>query len=129
MIMNRQTLEAVALARTGFDRSCQHSSEGAGGRTAEPERLHTLFAVAERYPDLKANRIPCASEAHFRTGRAQSPTAAILHDDVATYNTRIAQLPEVFLARQMSCGPGSCSGQRPGSSAGEMSWRRAQGTA
>ncbi len=101
----RQTLEAVALART--------ASIGAASIPQKAQAdlrltgaLHTLFAVAERYPGLKANQNflalqKCISELEERIADRRE----FFNDDVATYNTRIAQLPEVFLARQMKLRP------------------------
>ena len=68
--------------------------------------LRSLFAVAENYPQLKANenflrlqnRI---SELEERIADRRE----FFNDDVNTYNTRIAQLPEVFLASFMNLKP------------------------
>ena len=68
--------------------------------------LRGLFAVAENYPQLKANenflklqnRI---SELEERIADRRE----FFNDDVNTYNTRIRQLPEVFLANMMGLQP------------------------
>ena len=68
--------------------------------------LRGLFAVAENYPQLRANenflrlqnRI---SELEERIADRRE----FFNDDVNTYNTRIAQLPEVFLASFMGLKP------------------------
>ena len=68
--------------------------------------LKSLFAVAENYPQLKANenflklqnRI---SELEERIADRRE----FFNDDVNTYNTRIRQLPEVFLANLMALRP------------------------
>ena len=65
-----------------------------------------LFAVAENYPQLKANenflrlqnRI---SELEERIADRQE----FFNDDVNAYNTRIRQAPEVFLANLMARKP------------------------
>ena len=65
--------------------------------------LRGLFAVAENYPQLKANenflklqnRI---SELEERIADRRE----FFNDDVNTYNTRIGQIPEVFLASMMN---------------------------
>ena len=70
--------------------------------------LRGLFAVAERYPDLKANenflklqnRI---SELEERIADRRE----LFNDDVATYNTRIGQIPDVFIAGFMGLKPRS----------------------
>ena len=68
--------------------------------------LRGLFAVAENYPQLKANenflklqnRI---SELEERIADRRE----FFNDDVNTYNTRIGQIPEVFVASFLSMKP------------------------
>jgi LemA protein len=68
--------------------------------------LRELFAVAENYPRLKANenflrlqnRI---SELEERIADRRE----FFNDDVNAYNTRIRQVPEVFLANLMALKP------------------------
>jgi len=101
----RQTLEAVALART--------ASIGAASIAQKAQAdlrltgaLHSLFAVAERYPELKANQNFLALQKRISELEERiADRREFFNDDVATYNTRIAQLPEVFLARQMKLRP------------------------
>ncbi len=101
----RQTLEAVTLACT--------ASIGAASIPQKAQAdlrltgaLHTLFAVAERYPDLKANQNFLALQKRISELEERiADRREFFNDDVANYNTRIAQLPEVFLARQMKLRP------------------------
>ena len=101
----RQTLEAVALART--------ASIGAASIPQKAQAdvrltvaLHTLFAVVERYPDLKANQNFLTLQKRISELEERiADRREFFNDDVATYNTRIAQLPEVFLARQLGLRP------------------------
>ena len=101
----RQTLEAVTQARAAS------ISAASVGQKAQADLMMTgalrgLFAVAENYPELKANenflklqnRI---SELEERIADRRE----FFNDDVNTYNTRIAQLPEVFLANLMALKP------------------------
>jgi LemA protein len=68
--------------------------------------LRGLFAVAENYPQLKANenflklqnRI---SELEERIADRRE----FFNDDVNTYNTRMRQIPDVFLANFMGLKP------------------------
>src|SRR5208282_1417604 len=68
--------------------------------------LRGLFAVAENYPQLRANenflklqnRI---SELEERIADRRE----FFNDDVNTYNTRIGQIPDVFVASMMSLKP------------------------
>jgi len=101
----RQTLEAVALART--------ASIGAASIPQKAQAdlrltgaLHSLFAVAERYPDLKANQNFLALQKRISELEERiADRREFFNDDVATYNTRIAHIPEVLLARQMGLRP------------------------
>ncbi|MFY9560957.1 MAG: LemA family protein [Terriglobales bacterium] len=101
----RQTLEAVTQART--------ASIGAASIFQKAQAdlrltgaLHTLFAVAERYPDLKANQNFLALQTRISELEERiADRREFFNDDVATYNTRIAQLPEVFLAHWMKLQP------------------------
>ncbi|MBI3646036.1 MAG: LemA family protein [Acidobacteriales bacterium] len=101
----RQTLLAVTEARAAS------ISAGTIPQKAQAEllltgALRTLFAVAERYPDLKANQNFLALQKRISELEERiADRREFFNDDVATYNTRIAQLPEVFLARQMKLLP------------------------
>src|SRR6202166_3645330 len=101
----QQTLLAVTQARAAS------VSAGSVGQKAVADlqmasALRGLFAVAENYPQLKANenflklqnRI---SELEERIADRRE----FFNDDVNTYNTRIRQLPEVFLASLMALQP------------------------
>ena len=101
----RQALEAVTLART--------ASIGAASIPQKAQAdlrltgaLHSLFAVAERYPGLKANQNFVALQKRISELEERiADRREFFNDDVATYNTRIAQLPELLLARQMKLRP------------------------
>src|SRR5580704_13998186 len=101
----RQTLEAVTQARTA-SLSAASMGQKAQADLMMSGALRGLFAVAENYPQLKANenflklqnRI---SELEERIAYRRE----FFNDDVNTYNTRIGQLPEVFLASLMALKP------------------------
>ena len=101
----RETLEAVTQARTA-SMSAATIGEKAQADLMMTGALRGLFAVAENYPQLKANenflrlqnRIS-ELEDHIADRRE------FFNDDINTYNTRIAQLPEVFLASFMGLKP------------------------
>ena len=101
----RETLEAVTQARTA-SMSAATIGEKAQADLMMTGALRGLFAVAENYPQLKANenflrlqnRIS-ELEDHIADRRE------FFNDDINTYNTRIAQLPEVFLASFMGLRP------------------------
>lgn len=98
----QQTLVAVTQARA----ASMNAASIAQKATADlmmTGALRGLFAVAENYPQLKANenflklqnRI---SELEERIADRRE----FFNDDVNTYNTRIGQIPEVFVASFMN---------------------------
>jgi LemA protein len=101
----RQTLEAVTQARA--------ASMNAGSIPLKAQAdlmltgaLRGLFAVAERYPDLKANQNFLALQKRISELEERiADRREFFNDDVATYNTRIGQIPEVFLAKMMALQP------------------------
>ncbi len=98
----QQTLLAVTQARTA-SMSAASISQKAVADLKMDSALRGLFAVAENYPQLKAsenflklqNRI---SELEERIADRRE----FFNDDVNSYNTRIAQIPDVFVASFMS---------------------------
>jgi LemA protein len=101
----RQTLLAVTEARAAS------MSAATVGQKAQADLLVTgalrgLFAVAENYPDLKANQN--FLKLQNRISELEERIAdrrEFFNDDVNTYNTRIQQIPDAFLANMMSLKP------------------------
>src|SRR6201988_3732979 len=101
----QQTLVAVTQARTASI-SAASIKQKATADLMMTGALRGLFAVAENYPQLKANenflklqnRI---SELEERIADRRE----FFNDDVNTYNTRIRQFPEMFLAGAMGLQP------------------------
>src|SRR6266481_803535 len=101
----RQTLESITQARAA-SMNAASVRQKAQADLMMTGALRGLFAVAENYPQLKANenflklqnRI---SELEERIADRRE----FFNDDVNTYNTRIGQLPEVFLASLMGLKP------------------------
>jgi LemA protein len=97
----RQTLEAVTQARTA-SMNAASLPQKAQADLQLTGALRSFFAVAEGYPQLKTdqnfltlqNRI---SELEERIADRRE----YFNDGVNTFNTRIAQVPEVVLARLM----------------------------
>jgi len=68
--------------------------------------LRGLFAVVENYPQLRANEN--FLKLQMRIGELEERIAdrrEFFNDDVNTYNTRIGQIPEVFVASYMNLKP------------------------
>jgi LemA protein len=103
----QQTLLAVTKARAA-SMNAASIKQKATADLMLTGALRGLFAVAENYPQLKANenflklqnRI---SELEERIADRRE----FFNDDVNTYNTRIGQIPEVFLASFMNLKPRS----------------------
>ncbi|HVI10691.1 MAG TPA: LemA family protein [Candidatus Binatia bacterium] len=101
----QQTLQAVTQARAA-SMSAASVAQKAEADAMMTGALRGLFAVAESYPQLKANdnflklqnRI---SELEERIADRRE----FFNDDINTYNTRIGQVPEVFVASFMSLKP------------------------
>jgi len=101
----QQTLFAVTQARAA-SMNAASIGQKAVADLKMVSALRSLFAVAENYPQLKANenflklqnRI---SELEERIADRRE----FFNDDVATYNSRIGQIPDVFVASFMALKP------------------------
>lgn len=104
----QETLEKVMRARSAVQSARQAGDVQALGQAETGLRagLMNLFAVAEAYPDLKANE----SFQHLQsriTGleNAIADRREYYNDSVNLNNIRIEQVPDVFVARMFSFGP------------------------
>ena len=98
----QQTLENVIKARSGVD-SARQSHDVAGLAVAESSlhgSLGSLFALAENYPDLKADQSFRALQSRI-TGleNAIADRREFYNDSVNINNVRIQQFPDLLLAR------------------------------
>src|SRR5271169_2548423 len=103
----QQTLEAVTQARSA-SMNATSIGEKAQADVLMTGALRGLFAVAENYPQLKANEN--FLKLQTRISELEERIAdwrEFFNDDVNTYNTRIAQIPEVFVASFMELKPRS----------------------
>ena len=105
MQYEQKTLEAVTQARTAYTRA------GTPGEKAQADNmltgaLRTLFAVAEKYPDLKANANFIQLQARI-SGLEEKIAAqrGAYNEDVNAFNIRIAQVPDNFVAGFMRLQP------------------------
>lgn len=107
MQYERDVLEKVVQARTSVGAALERR-DIAGLGTAETELrkgLTALFAVAENYPDLKANR----SFAHLQQRISQLETQIAdrreyYNDAVNANNVRVEQFPDAVIARVFDFG-------------------------
>lgn len=102
MQYERGTLEKITAART----ACIQVRGVANSAKAEGQLsglLKTLFAVAENYPDLKANQN--FIQLQQRVSYLESQIAdrrEFYNDSVNLYNIRINQIPDMWVARNMN---------------------------
>jgi LemA protein len=102
MQYEQKTFQLITEARTSFMKA------GTVGEKAQADNLisgalKSLFAVAENYPELKANND--FMQLQKRISELEEKIAdrrEFFNDDVNTYNIRIQQLPDVFIAHLMS---------------------------
>src|SRR5437867_2790576 len=101
----RQTLESVAQARAAAI-SAITISQKAQADLLLTGALRGLFAVAENYPQLKANDNFLRLQNRISELEARiADRREFFNDDVNTCNSRINQIPEVFLASFMELKP------------------------
>lgn len=101
----RQTLEAVTEART-VSMNAATMPQKAQADLLMSHALRSFFVVAEGYPELKANQNFLALQNRISELEERiADRREFFNDDVNTYNTRIAQLPEVFVSRLMKLQP------------------------
>ncbi len=102
MQYEQKTFQLIVEARTAFLKATT-VSEKAQADTLVSGALKTLFAVAEKYPELKANNN--FMQLQHRISELEEKIAdrrEFFNDDVNTFNIRIQQLPDVFVARMLS---------------------------
>jgi LemA protein len=101
----RQTLEAVTQARAASINAASIPQK-AQADALLTSALRSFFVVAERYPQLKADQNFLALQNRISELEERiADRREFFNDDVNTYNTRIAQLPEIFLAWLMKLQP------------------------
>jgi LemA protein len=102
MQYEQKTFQMIVEARTAFLKATT-IPEKAQADNLISGALKSLFAVSENYPDLKANN--SFMQLQKRISELEERIAdrrEFFNDDVNTYNIRIQQLPDVFVARLLS---------------------------
>jgi LemA protein len=102
MKYERETLEKITAART----SCIQAKTVGESSQAEGDlarSLKTLFAVAENYPDLKANQNFLQLQQRISYLESQiADRREFYNDSVNTYNIRIHQIPDMWVAGMLN---------------------------
>ncbi|PIU41160.1 MAG: LemA family protein [Candidatus Omnitrophica bacterium CG07_land_8_20_14_0_80_42_15] len=105
MKYERETLEKITFARTACLQA-RTVGESAQAENQLSGALKTLFAVAENYPDLKANQN--FMQLQQRVSYLESQIAdrrEFYNDSVNVYNIRIAQIPDMWVASMLKMAP------------------------
>ena len=100
----REVFQKITEARTAF-LSARTMSQKAGSSEMISEAIKTLFAVAENYPNLKANEN--FMQLQKRISGLESEIAdrrEFFNDSVNNYNIRIESFPDLIIARMMAYG-------------------------
>ena len=102
MPYEQKTFQMIVEARNAFQRATS-VTEKAQADNMITGALKSLFAVAESYPELKANNN--FMQLQKRISEIEERIAdrrEFFNDSTNTYNIRIQQLPDVFVARMLN---------------------------
>ena len=101
----RAVFDRLSEAR-GSLRAARSVGERAEAENALTRALGQVFAVAEAYPDLKANQSFLTLQHRISDLENQiADRREFYNDTVTTYNTRIEQLPDLYVAGWLSLKP------------------------
>lgn len=102
MQYEQATLQKVIEARNAYAQSSSIAQKAQADNMITAA-LKSLFALSESYPDLKANNN--FMQLQKRISELEERIAdrrEFYNDDVNTYNIRIQQLPDVFIAKMLN---------------------------
>ena len=101
MKYEERVLEKITAARTAF-LNAQSVGDKAKADDMVTGALKSLFAVAENYPDLKANQNFIQLQGRISSIEDQiADRREFYNDSVNVYNIRIEQIPQVIIARML----------------------------
>lgn len=101
MQYEQETFQKVVEARNAYSKATT-LAEKAQSDNMITGALKTLFAVSEKYPDLKANNNFMQLQSRITDLEEKiADRREFFNDDVNTFNIRIQQLPDVFVANMM----------------------------
>jgi len=101
MIHERETLESVTKARTAY-REGLNINEKARAENQIVGALGKLFAVAEQYPDLKANQEFLSVQQRISAlANTIADRREFYNDSVNLYNIAIEQIPTLWVAQEV----------------------------
>jgi len=101
----RAIFDKLSEARSAL-RAAQSVAQRADAESQLTRALGQFFAVAEAYPDLKANQSFLALQNRISDLENQIADRREFYNDVVTtFNTRIQQIPDRFVADLLTCVP------------------------
>jgi LemA protein len=101
MTHERETLESVTTARNAY-REDMKTADKAQAENQIVSALGHLFAVAEQYPDLKANQEFLAIQQRISAlENTIADRREFFNDSVNVYNIAIQQIPTVWVAEEI----------------------------
>lgn len=105
MQYEQKTFDLITEARSASQRASTIDQK-AQADTMLTGALKSLFAVAENYPQLKADASFADLEQRITALEERiADRREFFNDNVNVYNTRIQQIPDAFLARAMNLQP------------------------
>ncbi len=114
LAFERGVVEAVADRRAGYRPDAPIPAQAAAS-DATTVAVRQLFAVVERYPDLKSQENVLALQSSIeRLEELLAARRELYNDQVFRYNTRISQVPGVALAGVLGWRPRAFFKAEPG---------------
>src|SRR5437016_2443367 len=105
MQYEQKTFQMVVEARNAYQKAATVQDKAQADNMVTGA-LKTLFAVAENYPELKANNNFQQLQARITELEEKiADRREYFNDSVNTYNIRIQQVPDVIVARMMNLQP------------------------
>jgi LemA protein len=102
MQYEQQTFQMIAQARTAFTQATSVGQKAQADNMMSGA-LKSLFAVAENYPELKANNNFLLLQRRISELEERiADRREFFNDTTNTFNIRIQQLPDVFVAKMMN---------------------------
>jgi len=105
MNYERDTLEKITQARSQYQQAVSVDQKVQADQSVT-WALRGLFAVVEKYPDLKANQSFLMLQKRITELENEiADRREFYNDSVTTFNTRIQQMPDTFVAAFMNVKP------------------------
>jgi LemA protein len=105
MTYEQDTLAKITQARSQYQQAASMDQKAQANQTLTTA-LHGVFAVAENYPELKANGNFLQIQKRITDLECQiADRREFYNDSVNAFNTRIQQMPDTFVASFMGLKP------------------------